>query len=92
MFARAFELAFKPAMRIEPERLLGAGHYRDTPAGTVHVDEPKTAGHGGARFCPQSLVRGRRSVRAVMLALAVMCTFGVVCQPSSQVTCRSARY
>lgn len=42
----------------------------DTPAGTVTVAVPKTAGHEGERFYPQSLERGRRSVRAVMLAVA----------------------
>ena len=49
----------------------------DTPAGTVTVDVPKTAGHGGAPFYPQSLERGRRSVRAVMLAVAEMYIKGV---------------
>ena len=44
----------------------------DTPAGTVAVDVPKTAGHDGTPFYPQSLERGRRSVRAVMLAVAEM--------------------
>ena len=33
----------------------------DTPAGTVAVDVPKTRGHGGEPFYPQSLERGRRS-------------------------------
>ena len=49
----------------------------DTPAGTVTVDVPKTAGHDGAPFYPQSLERGRRSVRAVMLAVAEMYIKGV---------------
>jgi transposase-like protein len=44
----------------------------DTPAGTVIVDVPKTAGHDGEPFYPRSLERGRRSVRAVMLAVAEM--------------------
>jgi len=44
----------------------------DTPAGTVRVNVPKTAGHEGVAFYPQSLERGRRSVRAVMLAVAEM--------------------
>jgi len=44
----------------------------DTPAGTVHVQVPKTAGHDGEPFYPQSLERGHRSVRAVMLAVAAM--------------------
>ena len=42
----------------------------ETPAGSASVQVPKTAGHGGAPFYPQSLERRRRSVRAVMLALA----------------------
>jgi transposase-like protein len=33
----------------------------DTPAGTVTVQVPKTAGHEGEPFYPQSLERGRRS-------------------------------
>ena len=49
----------------------------DTPAGTVTVEVPKTAGHDGAPFDPQSLERGRRSVRAVMLAVAEMYVKGV---------------
>nr|WP_299655618.1 IS256 family transposase [uncultured Jannaschia sp.] len=49
----------------------------DTPAGTVAVDVPKTAGHDGTPFYPQSLERGRRSVRAVMLAMAEMYVKGV---------------
>ena len=54
----------------KPERI-------DTPAGTVTVDVPWTAGHDGAPFHPQSLERGRRSVRAVMLAVAEMYIKGV---------------
>ena len=39
----------------------------DTPAGTMKVQAPKTAGHEvRARPSPQSLKRGRRSRRAVM--------------------------
>jgi transposase-like protein len=49
----------------------------DTPAGTVTVQVPKTADHGGEPFYPQSLERGRRSVRAVMLAVAEMYVKGV---------------
>ena len=44
----------------------------DTPVGTVTVEVPKTAGHDGAPFYPRSLERGRRSVRAVLLAVAEM--------------------
>jgi len=36
----------------------------------VNVAVPKTVGHDNEPFFPQSLERGRRSVRAVMLAVA----------------------
>ena len=89
VFAGLFDLA----MRIERERFLGAEHYErtplrhgyangtkpkrlDTPAGTVTVRVPKTAGHDEP-FYPQSLERGRRSTRAVMLAVAEMYVKGV---------------
>ena len=89
VFAGLFDLA----MRIERERFLGAEHYErtplrhgyangtkpkrlDTPAGTVTVHVPKTAGHDEP-FYPQSLERGRRSTRAVMLAVAEMYVKGV---------------
>lgn len=42
----------------------------DTPAGTVTVQVPKTAGHAEEPFYPQSLERGQRSSRAVILAVA----------------------
>ncbi len=90
VFARAFELAmriererFLGAGLYErtPDRQGYANGYKpkriDTPAGTVTVGVPKTAGHGGAPFYPQSLERGRRSVRAVMLAVAEMYIKGV---------------
>ena len=90
VFARAFELAmqiererFLGAGLYErtPERQGYANGYKpkriDTPAGTVTVGVPKTAGHGGDPFYPQSLERGRRSVRAVMLAVAEMYIKGV---------------
>jgi transposase-like protein len=90
VFARAFELAmqiererFLGAGLYErtPERQGYANGYKpkriDTPAGTVTVGVPKTAGHGGEPFYPQSLERGRRSVRAVMLAVAEMYIKGV---------------
>jgi transposase-like protein len=90
VFARAFELAMRIererflgaglyertaarqgyANGYKPKRI-------DTPAGTITVDVPKTAGHDGAPFYPQSLERGRRSVRAVMLAVAEMYVKGV---------------
>lgn len=97
VFGRAFELA----MQIERERFLGAGLYErtaerrgyangykpkriDTPAGTIAVDIPKTAGHD-TPFYPQSLERGRRSVRAVMLAVAEMYVKGVSTREAERV-------
>jgi transposase-like protein len=90
VFARAFELAmqiererFLGAGHYErtPERHGYANGYKpkriDTPAGTVNVQVPKTAGHDGEPFYPQSLERGRRSVRSVMLAVAEMYVKGV---------------
>jgi putative transposase len=90
VFARAFELAmriererFLDAELYErtPERRGYANGYKakriDTPAGTVSVQVPKTAGHDGEPFYPRSLERGRRSVRAVMLAVAEMYIKGV---------------
>jgi len=84
---------FDLAMRIERERFLGAGHYERSPLrrgyangtkskqvdsqiGTLSVNVPKTAGHDEP-FYPQSLERGRRSSRAVMLAVAEMYVKGV---------------
>lgn len=90
VFAHAFELAmriererFLGAGLYErtTERQGYANGYKpkriDTPAGTVNVQVPKTAGHEGQPFYPQSLERGRRSVRAVMLAVAEMYIKGV---------------
>jgi putative transposase len=90
VFRRAFELAMQIErerfLRAGPyerttERQGYANGYKpkriDTPAGTVTVDVPKTAGHDGAAFYPQSLERGRRSVRAVLLAVAEMYIKGV---------------
>ena len=81
------------AMSLEREQFLGAGHYQrdperrgyangykpkriDTTAGTLHLDVPKTSG-SAEPFYPQSLERGRRSCRAVMLAAAEMYVKGV---------------
>ena len=81
------------AMRTEREQFLGAGHYErgaerlgyangykpktvDTTAGTLRLEVPKTAG-SAEPFYPQSLERGRRSCRAVMLAAAEMYVKGV---------------
>jgi putative transposase len=91
--ASVFSGLFDLAMRIEREQFLEAGHYErtplrrgyangakpkrlDTPAGTITVNVPKTAGHDEP-FYPQSLERGRRSSRAVMLAVAEMYIKGV---------------
>jgi len=91
--ASVFSGLFNLAMRIERERFLGAGHYErtperhgyangtrpkkiDTPAGTVTLEVPKTAGHDEP-FYPRALERGRRSCRAVMLAVAEMYIKGV---------------
>ncbi len=91
--ASVFAGLFNLAMRIERERFLRAGHYErsserrgyangskpkklDTPAGTVRLQVPKTAGHEEP-FYPQALERGRRSCRAVMLAVAEMYVKGV---------------
>ena len=49
----------------------------DTSARTVCVQVPKTAGSDGEAFYSQSLERGRRSVRTVMLAVAEMYIKGV---------------
>ena len=90
VFACAFELAMQIERERFPgaalyERTPGRQGYAngykpkriDTPAGTVSVQVPKTAGHDGDPFYPQSLERGRRSVRAVMLAVAEMYIKGV---------------
>jgi len=90
VFARAFELAMRIERERflgagHYERTASRQGYAngtkpkriDTPAGTVTVQVPKTAGHEDAAFYPQSLERGRRSVRAVMLAVAEMYIKGV---------------
>ena len=91
--AQVFTALFNLALRLERERFLGAGLYErnaerrgyangyksktlDTTAGTVTVDVPKAAG-ADEPFYPQSLERGRRSSRAVMLAIAEMYVQGV---------------
>ena len=90
VFARAFELAMQiererflgagPYERTAERRGYANGYKPkriDTPAGTVTVRVPKTADHEGDPFYPRSLERGRRSVRAVMLAVAEMYVKGV---------------
>lgn len=91
--AAVFTRLFNLAMRFERENFLGARHYErnderrgyangvkskriDTPAGTLILDVPKTAGTAEP-FYPQSLERGTRSSRALMLAVAEMYVKGV---------------
>ena len=91
--AAVFTRLFNLAMRFERENFLGARHYErnderrgyangvkskriDTPAGTLILDIPKTAGTDEP-FYPQSLDRGTRTSRAVMLAVAEMYVKGV---------------
>jgi ATP synthase/Transposase, Mutator family len=77
VFAQAFDLAmqiereqFLGAQQYErsSSRQGYANGYKakriDTPAGTVTVNVPKTAGHDGEPFYPQSLERGFRSTRS----------------------------
>ena len=81
------------AMRMEREQFLGAAHYEraperrgyangtkpkliDTVAGTLSLEVPKTTGTDEPYY-PQALERGRRSCRAVMLAVAEMYVCGV---------------
>jgi len=90
IFSRAFELAMQIERerflgaefyeRTNGRRGYANGYKPkriDTPAGSVTVQVPKTAGHDAEPFYPQSLERGRRSVRAVMLAVAEMYIKGV---------------
>jgi putative transposase len=91
--ASMFTAMLNLAMRLERERHVGAQAYErtaersgyangykarkvDTPAGTLTVQVPKSRG-GDAPFYPQALERGRRSSRAVMLAIAQMYIQGV---------------
>ena len=90
VFGQLFELAMQiereqhlKAAHYErtPERLGYANGYKpkqiDTPAGTVTLQVPRTAGHGDAPFYPRSLERGQRSSRAVMPTVAEMYIKGV---------------
>ncbi len=90
VFGQLFELALQiereqylKASHYErtPERQGYANGYKpkriDTPCGTVSLQVPKTAGHVDEPFYPQSLERGQRSSRAVMLAVAEMYIKGV---------------
>ena len=91
--ATVFTRLFNLAMRFERENFLGARHYErnderrgyangvkskriDTSAGTLTLEIPKTAGTEEP-FYPQSLDRGTRTMRAVMLAVAEMYVKGV---------------
>ena len=99
--AQAFTALFNLAMRLERERFLAAEPYErsperrgyangykpktlDTPAGTVTVQVPKTRDTADP-FFPQSLERGRRSCRAVMLAIAEMSVKGVSTRDAAKV-------
>jgi putative transposase len=99
--AQAFTALFELAMRLERERHLEAGLYErnperrgyangykpkklDTPAGTITVQVPK-ARDTEEPFYPQSLERGRRSCRAVMLAIAEMYVQGVSTRDAAKV-------
>ena len=99
--AQVFTALFNLALRLERERFLGAGLYErnaerrgyangyksktlDTTAGTVTVDVPKAAG-ADEPFYPRSLERGRRSSRAVMLAIAEMYVQGVSTRDAAKV-------
>ncbi len=99
--AQAFTALFNLAMRLERERDLGAELYQrsperrghangykpktlDTPAGTITVQVPKTR-DTDEPFFPQSLERGRRSCRAVMLAIAEMYVKGVSTRDAAKV-------
>ncbi|WP_404381459.1 IS256 family transposase [Caenispirillum salinarum] len=99
--AEAFTALFNLAMRMERDQHLGASPYErtdgrrgyangykpkkvDTPAGTVTVAVPKSRGCDEP-FFPQSLERGRRSSRAIMLAIAEMYVQGVSTRDAAKV-------
>ncbi len=78
------------AMKIEREPFPGASHYehsqdrpgfangyQDKRIGTLNLRIPKTAQHVDEPFYPQSLERGLRSQRAMMLTVAEMYVTGV---------------
>src|SRR5215470_649573 len=76
--AQVMTALMNAAMRLEREQYLGAGHYERSSGrrGYANGTKPKTAG-APKPFFPQSLERGRRSCRAVMLAAAEMYVKGV---------------
>lgn len=99
--AGTFTALFNLAMKMEREAHLGVGLYErsedrrgyangykpktlDTQAGTVTVQVPKSRGHDEP-FFPRSLERGRRSSRAVLLAIAEMVVQGVSTRDAAKV-------
>jgi transposase-like protein len=99
--AGTFTALFNLAMKMERDAHLGAGLYErseerrgyangykpktlDTQAGTVTVQVPKSRGHDEP-FFPRSLERGRRSSRAVLLAIAEMYVQGVSTRDAAKV-------
>ncbi|NDV89191.1 hypothetical protein GTW51_21230 [Aurantimonas aggregata] len=99
--AAAFTAVFDLAMRTERDQHLHARPYErsaercgyangykpkkvDTRAGTLTLAIPKTRGCQEP-FFPQSLERGRRSSRAVMLAIAEMYVQGVSTRDAEKV-------
>lgn len=79
---RARAVSWRGLLRAHPHQCRGyANGYKteriDTPTGTVNVQLPKTAGHEGEPFYPQSFERGRRSVRAIMRAVTEIYVKGV---------------
>ena len=91
--AQVMTTLMNEAMKMERQAFLGASHYERSPgrrgyangykpkqvktaAGTLHLQVPKTAG-AEEPFYPGALTRGRRSDRAVMLAIAEMYVKGV---------------
>jgi putative transposase len=99
--AQTFTALFNLAMRTERDQHVGAGlHERseerrgyangyksktvDTPAGSLALRVPKSRGCEEP-FFPQSLERGRRSSRAIMLAIAQMYVQGVSTRDAAKV-------
>jgi transposase-like protein len=90
--AGALRLLLNHAMEIERSQALGAGPYERTSTRTGHANgfKPKTLQtrlgemtvavpqvRGGVEFYPSALDRGRRSERALVLAIAQMYVEGV---------------
>nr|WP_299657154.1 transposase [uncultured Jannaschia sp.] len=99
VFGRAFELAMRDASASgtsAPPPTSGripaaATRTATSPSASTRrrarspSTSQKTAGHDGTPFYPQSLERGRRSVRAVMLAVAEMYVKGVSTREAERV-------